>query len=158
MYNAGPIWQFRGPEFKPSPFSGASEDFPDWRATFRAQVDSYPEQLKVPTLRENLDPDSKAFVAYISDSDPGAYQRIWEELERRCCQGVAPHHRYTGKLLELINGPQVHDLRGLEHIYNTLNHSWAKLCGLGARYAGYTEPMLPGLSATTFCLKGHKRL
>ena len=150
MYNAGPIWQFRGPEFKPSPFSGASEDFPDWRATFRAQVDSYPEQLKVPTLRENLDPDSKAFVAYISDSDPGAYQRIWEELERRCCQGVAPHHRYTGKLLELINGPQVHDLRGLEHIYNTLNHSWAKLCGLGARYAGYAEPMLPGLSNILF--------
>ena len=25
--NSGPIWQFRGPEFKLSPFSGASEDY-----------------------------------------------------------------------------------------------------------------------------------
>ena len=147
---AMPIWQFRGPELKLTPFSGVSEEFYDWMPTFRAQVDSYPEQLKVSTLRENLDPESKAFVAYISDSDPGAYERIWEELERRCNLGVANHHRYIGKLLVLVNSPPVRDVKGLEHVYNTLNYSWAKLCGLGARYAGYAEPILPLLSNILF--------
>ena len=147
---AMPLWQFRGPELKLTPFSGVSEEFYDWMPTFRAQVDSYPEQLRVSTLRENLDPDSKAFVAYIGDSDPGAYEKIWEELERRCNLGVASHHRYIGKLLVLINSPPVHDVKGLEHIYNTLNYSWAKLCGLGARYAGYAEPILPLLSNILF--------
>ena len=147
---AMPLWQFRGPEFKLTPFSGVSEEFYDWMSTFRAQVDSYPEQLKVSTLRENLDPDSKSFVAYISDSDPGAYERIWEELERRCNLGVANHHRYVGKLLVLVNSPPVHDVKGLEHVYNTLNYSWAKLCGLGARYSGYAEPILPLLSNILF--------
>ena len=145
-----PIWQFRGPEIKLKSFSGNSEDYYEWKTSFRAQVDSYPEELKVSTLKDHLNEDSLAFVAFISATESGAYQAIWRELDKKAKLGAAPYQLYTGKLMELINGPRAFNVKGLEKVYNTLNFTWSKLCSLGGKYVGYAEPMLLGVSNILF--------
>ena len=142
------VWQFRGPELKPPKFSGKFEDYQEWKLAFKAQVDSYPEELKVPTLREHLDQSSKDFIAYISATQADAYFHCFEALDLRCAGPVAPQHLYTGKILELLSGPQARNLQNLERIYNTLNYTWSKLSQFG--YEHYAEPMMLGLSNILF--------
>ena len=148
-HNGGSVvWQFRGPELKPPIFSGNPEDYQEWKLAFRAQVDSYPEELKVPTLRDHVDQSSKDFIAYIAATDADAYFRCFEALDLRGGGPVAPQHLYTGKILELLSGTQARNLQSLEKIYNTLNYTWSKLSQFS--YEHYAEPMMLGLSNILF--------
>lgn len=145
----GPVaWQFRGPELKPPRFSGNEVDYQEWKLAFRAQVDSYPEELRVATLRDYLDEHSRNFIAYIPSTDPDAYYQCFQALDLRCGGTVAPQHLYTGKLLELLSGPQAHNLLDLERVYNILNYAYSKLRQTG--HESYAEPMLLGLSNILF--------
>ena len=129
---------------KPPKFSGRESEYQEWKQAFRSQVDSYPEELRVVTLKEHLDEDSKNFIAYIPLTHPDAYGECFRALDIRCAGVVPLQHTYTVKLLELISGPQTHNLQGLEKVYNTLHYAYTKLKELG--HEAYAEPMLLGLS------------
>ena len=147
--NPPPVsWQFRGPELQPPVFSGNETDYQEWKLAFRSQVDSYPEKLRVVTLKNHLDNASKDFIAYINPTDPEAYAECFRALDQRCGGTAPPQHLYTGKLLELLSGPQADSLQDLEKIYNILNYTHSKLSQSG--HESYAEPMLLGLTNILF--------
>ena len=143
-----PIWQFRGPELKPPTFTGRAEEYLEWKVAFRAQVDSYPAELRVTTLRDHIDPVTLSYLAYIQASELDAYEQCFRALDLKCCSGVPPEHLYSAKLIKLLNGTRASNLRELEHIFNTLNYTRTKLIAVG-KEAQLELPLL-GISNVLF--------
>ena len=141
-----PNYNSHGLEPKIPTFSGIQHDFPEWRAIIRTIIDHYPDNIRVPILKEHLDKDSQALVAYISVIDPDAYRLIWVELDRKNLHGLSPSHYHTGQLLKLIRRKRCSSLTDLEDVHNQLKFHWSKLCRMGPQYAAYAESVLVGIS------------
>ena len=136
----------RGPEPKVPKFSGLRHEYSEWKLSFRMVMDSYPDNVRIPILKDHLDSGSLAMVSFISVADPDAYAQIWVELDKCHSSGGSEPHYHTGQLLKLIRRKRCANVEDLEHVHNELRFHWAKLCRLGPRYAGYAESVLVGIS------------
>ena len=136
----------RGPEPRIPTFSGQRHDYAEWKNSFCMIMDAYPDNIKVPTLKEHLDPGSVLLVAYISVTDMDAYNQIWEQLDRKYQQGLSESHYHVGQLLQMIRRKRCVNIADLETVHNTLKYHWSKLCKMGPQYAAYAESVLVGIS------------
>ena len=139
-------WHIKGPDPKIPKFSGLRRDFSEWKSSFCMLMDSYPDNIRVPTLKEHLDPGSLSLVAYISVTEPNAYEQIWQQLDRKYQQGLGDSHYHNGQLLQLIRRKRCSSVADLESVYNTFKYHWSKLCKMGPQYAAYGDSILIGMS------------
>ena len=146
LANTNINWHLKGPEPKIPTYTGLRKDYPEWKSSITMFMDSYPENIRVATLKEHLDPSSLSLVSYISVTDPNAYEQIWQQLDRKYQQGLSESHYHTGQLLQLIRRKRCVTLSDLEEVHNTLKYHWSKLCKMGPQYAAYAESVLVGIS------------
>ena len=82
-------------------------------------------------LRQQIDTNTRNFLAYIDSSQAGAYEQCFVAMDRKFATGLSNEHLYLAKISKLLAGHKARNLADLEQIFNVINLVFTKMQATG---------------------------
>ena len=120
-------------------FSGRAKDYSNFKDLFKIVTEGYPEKYKLLKLRQFLDYNSNAEIAYIHADDEGALEQAWKELDELHGQGLGNAEYHVSQVMSVMTWRPCRNENDLERLYTHLKTHLAMARRAGDQYTQQTE-------------------
>ena len=131
-------------------FSGDSKHYADFKETFLALTDNFPDKVALIILKQYLDNRNLNAIKYINTSCVNAKIETWRELDKKQGHNSTRGRHHVVQLIAIWQWEVKNNLEHLQDVHSYLKFHLAKASSFGIEYEIHAEIVCYGLATILF--------